>query len=50
MTFERVRMQINSLEVSLQADLESFPLLFGIEMSFLPNVGAKTTMKVETTH
>ena len=41
MTLERVRMQINSLEVLFYTDLES---------SFWSNVGAKTTIKVETAH
>ena len=50
MTLERVRMQINSSEVSFYTDLESFRLFFGIEVSFRPNVGVKTTIKVETTH
>ena len=34
MTLETVRMQINSSEVSFYAALESFRLLFGIEVSF----------------
>ena len=50
MTLERVRMQINSSEVSFYTDLESFRLLFGIEVSFRPNVEVKTTIKVEATH
>ena len=49
MTLERVRMQINPSEVSFYTDLKSFRLLFGIEVSFWPNVGVKTTSKVETT-
>ena len=43
-------MQINSSEVSFYTDLESFSLLFGIEVSFWPNAGVKTTIKVETIH
>ena len=43
-------MQINSSEVSFYIDLDSFRLLFGIEVSFWLNVGIKTTTKVETTH
>ena len=42
-------MQINFSEVSFYTDLESFGLPFGIEVSFWPNVGVKTTIKVETT-
>ena len=34
MTLERVRMHINFSEVSFYTDLESFRLLFGIEVSF----------------
>ena len=49
MTLEWVRMQINFSEVSFYTDLESFGLPFGIEVSFWPNVGVKTTIKVETT-
>ena len=45
-----VRIQINSSEVSFYNGLESFRLLFGIKASFQPNVGVKTTIKVETTH
>ena len=37
-------MQINSPEVSFYTDLESFRLLFGIEVSFWPNVRVKTTI------
>ena len=43
-------MQINSSEVSFYTDLESFRLLFGIEVSFWPNIGVKTTIKVDMTH
>ena len=43
-------MQINFSEVSFYTDLESFRLLFGIEVSLWTNVGVKTTIKVETTH
>ena len=43
-------MQINSSKVSFYTDLKSFRLLFGIEVSFWPNVGVKTTIKVEMTH
>ena len=41
---------MNSSEVLFYTDLKSFWLLFGIEVSFWSNVGAKTTIKVETTH
>ena len=37
-------------EVSFYTDLESFRLLFCIEVSFWLNVGVKTTIIVETTH
>ena len=43
MTLERVRKQINFTEVSFYTDLELFRLLFGIDVSFWPNVGVKTT-------
>ena len=50
MTLERVRMQINFSEVSFYPDLESFRLLFGIEVSRWPNLRVKTPIEVETTH
>ena len=44
MTLElELESQINSSEVPFYSDLESFWLLFGIEVSFWPNVGVKTT-------
>ena len=43
-------MQITSSEVSFYTDLESFWFLFGIEVSFWPNIGVETTIKVEATH
>ena len=50
MTLVRVRMQINSSKVSFYTDLESFRLLFVMEVSLWPNIGVKTTIKVETTY
>ena len=43
-------MQIYPSEVSFYTDLESFRLLFGIKLSFWPNVVVNTIIKVETTH